>query len=149
MQISRRDALMGATAAAVVTGATVVPLALKSAGVQAALTGEPNDEPLLALRRQWLAWREHIHHYPDESDEARDPLYDRLTEIERQIYVTPAQTPRGVLIKLELWQYFYAPWNHPWTPWWEGDVDAMAMDETGVAMVMRDLERLAGGPRPT
>ena len=37
MQISRRDALMGATAAAVVTGAATAPLAIK-----AALGGEPD-----------------------------------------------------------------------------------------------------------
>ncbi len=41
MQISRRDALMGATAAAIVTGAITVPLAIKSAGVKVALAGEP------------------------------------------------------------------------------------------------------------
>ncbi len=32
MNITRRDALMGATAAAVVTGATTAPLAIKAAG---------------------------------------------------------------------------------------------------------------------
>ena len=42
MSISRRDALMGATAAAAaVTGLTAVPLAFKSAGVKAALAGDP------------------------------------------------------------------------------------------------------------
>ena len=39
MQISRRGALMGAGAAAV-TGLTVAPLAMKDAGVQAALGGD-------------------------------------------------------------------------------------------------------------
>ncbi len=41
MQISRRNALMGATAAAVVTGAATAPLAIKAAGVEAALGGDP------------------------------------------------------------------------------------------------------------
>ncbi len=45
MQISRRNALMGATAAAAVTGLTVIPLATKAAGVKAALA----DESLVAL----------------------------------------------------------------------------------------------------
>ncbi len=45
MSISRRDALLGATAAAVVTGATVVPLAIKAAGVKAALACEPIANP--------------------------------------------------------------------------------------------------------
>ncbi len=51
MQISRRDALLGATAAAVVTGAITAPLAIKAAGVKAALAGEP----LIALEQEWLA----------------------------------------------------------------------------------------------
>ena len=38
MQISRRGALLGATAAAVVTGATVVPVAIKAAGVKAVMS---------------------------------------------------------------------------------------------------------------
>ena len=50
MQISRRDALMGATAAVVVTGAAVAALAIRAAGAQAALAGEP----LLAMERQML-----------------------------------------------------------------------------------------------
>ncbi len=47
MQITRRNALLGASAAAV-TGLTVAPLAIKAAGVMAALSGEP-DVALLAL----------------------------------------------------------------------------------------------------
>ncbi len=49
MQISRRDALLGATAAAIVTGAITAPLAMKSARVKAALT---NDAQALAVFRQ-------------------------------------------------------------------------------------------------
>ncbi len=41
MQISRRSALLGATAAAAVTGLAVAPLAIKAAGVKAALAGDP------------------------------------------------------------------------------------------------------------
>ncbi len=41
MQITRRNALLGATAAAAVTGLTVAPLAIKAAGVKAALAGDP------------------------------------------------------------------------------------------------------------
>ena len=41
MNITRRDALLGATAAAVVTGLTTAPLAIKAAGVKAALAGDP------------------------------------------------------------------------------------------------------------
>ena len=53
MQISRRDALMGATAAAAVTGLTVAPLGIKAAGVRAALAGEP----LVALETELIEAR--------------------------------------------------------------------------------------------
>ncbi len=70
MSISRRDSLLGATAAAVVTGATVVPLATKAAGVKAALAGEP----LLAMEREWNA----IHKELQERDGQWSRAYDRL-----------------------------------------------------------------------
>ena len=41
MSISRRDALLGATAAAAVTGLTAAPLVMKAPGVKAALAGDP------------------------------------------------------------------------------------------------------------
>ncbi len=41
MNITRRDALMGATAAAVVTGATTAPLAIKAVAVKTSLAGDP------------------------------------------------------------------------------------------------------------
>ena len=41
MNITRRDALLGATAAAVVTGAITIPMAYKAADVKAALAGDP------------------------------------------------------------------------------------------------------------
>ncbi len=50
MQISRRDALMGAGAAAV-TGLTVAPLSMKAAGVKAALADAP-DARILALAEE-------------------------------------------------------------------------------------------------
>ena len=53
MSISRRDAMLGATAAVAVTGLTAAPLAIKAAGVKAALA----NEPLLVMERKWLAIR--------------------------------------------------------------------------------------------
>ncbi len=50
MQISRRDALLGATAAAITTAAIAAPLAHKAAGVRSALAGE--EAQVLALFRQ-------------------------------------------------------------------------------------------------
>jgi len=51
MNITRRNALRGATAAAVVTGAITVPLAIKAAGVKAALGAD--DAVLLARIEQF------------------------------------------------------------------------------------------------
>ena len=46
---------MGATAAAITTtGAATIPLAIKAAGVKAALGGSFIDEPLLAIEQEWL-----------------------------------------------------------------------------------------------
>ncbi len=53
MQITRRNALLGATAAAAVTGLTVAPLAMKAAGVKAALAGDP----LIALEAELMEAR--------------------------------------------------------------------------------------------
>ena len=53
MSISRRDALRGATAAAVITGAITAPLAIKAAGAKAALGGEP----LVALEAELIQTR--------------------------------------------------------------------------------------------
>ncbi len=50
LSISRRTAL-ATGAAAVITGAATAPLAMKAAGVKAALAGEP----LLVLEQEWLA----------------------------------------------------------------------------------------------
>ena len=58
MSISRRDALMGATAAAVVTGAITAPLAFKAAGVKMALIGDPvlpAYDAFEAVRHEYIA----------------------------------------------------------------------------------------------
>ncbi len=98
MSISRRTALTTGAAAAV-TGLTTAPLAMKAAGVKAALAGDP----VLALEREWLAQLDFIHNYPDDFDEALEPLYERADEIERQLFSMPAESVRGVLTKLRVW----------------------------------------------
>ena len=62
MNITRRDALMGATAAAVATGLTAAPLAMKAAGVKMALAGDPvlpAYEAFEAARLQAMAMSDH------------------------------------------------------------------------------------------
>ena len=51
MNITRRDALLGATVAAVVTGAIAAPLAIKAAGVKAALA--ETSDPVIAAAGHW------------------------------------------------------------------------------------------------
>ena len=149
MQITRRNALLGATAAAVVTGLTVAPLAMKAAGVKAALAG-PTDEPLIAMEREWNAQRYSYDDCLDDSDEGREPHFRRLEEMEWNIYQTPARTPQGVATKLRLWSRYYASFDERCYEgaWWQGDLEGMTYAEFGFANVMRDLERLAGEARP-
>ena len=63
MSISRRDALLGAGAAAVVTGLIAAPLALEAASVKAALGGDPvlpAYEAFEAVRREYIAADNHV-----------------------------------------------------------------------------------------
>ncbi len=147
MNITRRDALLGATAAAAVTGLTVAPLAIKAAGVKAALAGDP----VLALEREWLAQLDFIHNYPDDSDEALNPLYERASEIERQLFLMPAESLRGVLTKLRVWHYHYSDCSLVGRPyvhvWWRVGFDNLCLANLGAVAVMRDLERLGGESR--
>ncbi|MCH8113808.1 MAG: hypothetical protein IH905_17955 [Proteobacteria bacterium] len=148
MSITRRDALLGATAAAAVTGLTTAPLAMKAAGVKAALAG-PTDEPLIAMEREWNAHRHSCDNCLDDSDEAREPHFRRLEEMEWNIYQTPARTLQGVATKLRLWSRYYAEfYDRSYEgAWWQGDLEGMTYAEFGFANVMRDLERLAGEAR--
>ena len=140
MQISRRNALMGASAAVAVAS---VPMAVQAV------------EPILGMEREWLAFREYVHSYHDRSDEALDPLNDRLNVMEAEIYETPAATPAGVAVKLRLWAYNCGPFHDRCyeDQWWRGDLPSIdleqeypftALEEMGLASVMQDLERLAG-----
>jgi hypothetical protein len=51
MNITRRNALLGATAAAVVTGAAAGPLAINAAGVKAAMAG--TSDPVITAAAHW------------------------------------------------------------------------------------------------
>ncbi len=80
MQITRRNSLLGASAAAAVTGLTVAPLAMKAAGVQAALAinGVTKIERLYADLLQARA----IH------SEAQDAVY-RAYQAAKALYPEP------------------------------------------------------------
>ena len=134
MTISRRDALMGATAAAAVAG---VPGAVQAV------------EPLVAMERAWSAHLYSRNIDGDNSDEALEPHFRRLEEMEWNIYQAPARTFQGVATKLRLWSRYYACFHDSSydDDWWKGDLEDMDYAEFGFANVMRDLERLAGEAR--
>ena len=82
MQISRRGALLGATAAAAVTGLTVAPLVMKAAGVKAALAGDPvlpAYEAFEAARLEYIAISDHVYAVAEavEADLAPEPHRNR------------------------------------------------------------------------
>ncbi len=141
MQISRRNALMGATAAAVITGAATIPLAFK-----AALAGEP----LLAMEQEWLESRDYYETYPDQSEEVDDRLFDKLLDLQYRILLTEAKSPAGVAVKLRMHCR-----NNCWA---EEDFAAPKPEDAlrGVGNLevlplkaaLHDLERLAGEARP-
>ncbi len=140
MSISRRDALATGAAAAV-TGLTTAPLAMK-----AALAGEP----LLAMEQEWLAQRDFYNSdLPDESDEALDPLFDKLLDFQYRILLTEAKSPAGVAVKLRMHCR-----NNCWS---EEDFAAPRPEDAArgvgnlevlpLKAALRDLERLAGEAR--
>ncbi len=135
MSISRRTAL-ATGAAAVVTGALTAPLAMKAAGVKAALAGPP-VEPLLALEQDWLAQRDYIHNYPDDSDAALNLLYDRQHALERGIMAAPARSFAGIAVKLRLATYYIHPGSL--------DREGFDWDERFTLHALSDAERLARG----
>ncbi len=158
MSISRRDALMGATAAVVVAG---VPTAVAT---KTALAGDPVIGLSDQLRDVWKAWMSAQNVYEeachrvgfstcyDGHDVRRelgiDPLWQeeqrfkaRFWDLHARVLDMPATTTRGVLAKL---QGFY-----------DGEIaEIMAGDDPyndlpaeWAASIYRDLERMAGEAR--
>ncbi len=153
MQISRRDALMGATAAAAVTGLSVAPLAMKAVAVKAALGGVPgavqgDDTHLEALYRTWReAYAEHIaaHDWSGGllsgdpawhvADRAVTRTGYRQSACLDKLLEASAHTLPGVLIKVG------AIVEHA-----EDGADPDHYD--ALEVIKADLERLAGEARP-
>ena len=141
MQISRRDALATGAAAAV-TGLTAAPLAIKTAGVKAALAGDP----ILPLYAQWRAAETQL-----ADMEATDAEIDRVIDLQVRIIHTPAATLYGLLSKARLAWYITA---QDWGNW---DIEEAGPDldaEKGklddyrmIWSILQDVERLAGEAR--
>ena len=81
---------------------------------------------------------------PDESDEARDPLLDRLIEMEVEMHRTPATTPAGIAVKLRMWARHHG--SGLGEDWWQSSVEDFGqnLDVVPIIGALRDAERLAG-----
>jgi len=97
MQITRRSAL-ATGAAAITTAAITAPLALKAAGVKAAL----GDEPLVALERRMLARGAFLDSHSGVDHAQWDAVYKEWVALQDQIAETPAKTVGGLAVKLHL-----------------------------------------------
>ena len=141
MSISRRDALVGASAAVAVAG---VPTA-----VAAAISPSTIEDPVLALKREWDARWKRYESETDESDEVNDPLYDALDEVAYEIFQTPATTPAGIAVKLILWARIHVGNDASGLGWSREPVHnyPMELDNLPVVSALHDLERLAGEAR--
>ncbi len=150
MSISRRDALLGATAAAVVTGTATVPLAIKAAGVKAALAGADED-PVLALKREWEARWERYGIDPGDDEDVVDRLLDALAETSFEIFQTPATTPAGIAVKLVIWARYHIHEGHNFdddlSRFPVSDYTSLDLDHLPIISALHDLERLAGEVR--
>ncbi len=99
MQISRRDALMGATAAAVVTGAIVAPLALKATATKAALAGDP----VAVLVRKAAAYEEWLNTIGGTvTDDEFNVLCAVHSEMEYEIRDTPSNSIEAIAGKVRI-----------------------------------------------
>ena len=76
--------------------------------------------------------------------EARNPLFERLTEMEVQMHRTPATTPAGIAVKLRMWARLHG--HHFEGNWWERSVEDFGHDLDVVPIIgaLHDAERLAG-----
>ena len=135
MTISRRGAMLGATAAAVV------------ASVPGAVLGDP----VVALVNKALAYRAQINNGPDDmSDDRLDALCEPLDEMLNLIWLTPATSVQGVASKVRVaWIQTVPPIDAERIgPPEEFDQIGRLAPERFIWSALQDLERLAGG-RPS
>ena len=108
------------------------------------------EDPVMALKREWeTRWNQYASE-TDQSDEAQDPLFDRLSETAYQIFQTPALTLEGVAFKLVLWARQHVEGGYEGTDGWSRPpVESYPrdLDHLPVVSALHDLERLAGRAR--
>lgn len=131
-KITRRAALQGTAAVAAVAA---VPTAASA-----------DDAYLVTLYRRWKARCRQVDDYvhtiaDDVSDEEHDALCQPLTDMEREIITTPAQSIRGVAVKFRV--HVYMTYGRQ-PSWMDQPLDQLSYDRADIAAIYRDLERLVG-----
>ncbi len=143
--ITRRDALLGATAAAVFTVATVAPLAIKSTSVKAALAAQ--IDPVAALVRKATAYDEGLNTVSGTvPDDEFNALCDIHSDMEIEIRDAPSTSIEAIAGKVRIA--------------WRNSVVATETirngpDETFASLdprrflwsALQDLEQLVGGTK--
>ncbi len=76
----------------------------------------------------------------DVSDKEYDALCEPITDMEREIMTTPAQSIRGVAVKFRV----HVHMNHAPAPWLHEPLDQLPYDRAAIAAIYRNLERLVG-----
>ena len=164
MNITRRDALMGATAAALTTGAIVAPLAIKAAGVKAALAGDPVNAALQRAHAEWERARQAFTDTLDDLASVEERFWATADErsfkhgtraydaLGRELGVDAAHD-REHRACHEDWAAYERLLDTPADSW--PDIvlkrrvaliqEDRVIDETLVKALFRDLERLSGG----
>ena len=110
------------------------------------------EDPVLALKREWETRYKALDEQRetgDDSDEARQPFFDRLQETEDQILRTQATTSAGIAVKLILWAHQHCTADEVSGLSWNGkSIQGCPLDlgRQPVLSALLDLERLARTP---
>ncbi len=106
MQISRRDALRGATAAAVITGAATVPLAIKAAGVKAALASASDARIFILIEEHDRTFAE----MRKAHDRCGKAAVEKMPPHLRHVKILGS---KGSIINREAWDATLESFKHP------------------------------------
>jgi len=101
------------------------------------------EDPVLGMAQRWQEVRDAAEATIDAIDECPDEIFnaqlDPVIVIEREMFMTPATSVKGVLEKLRIYLSVDTTWNPNEQPRKE-----MPLDQLGMLCVLRDLKGLAG-----
>ncbi len=109
------------------------------------------EDPILVLKREWEARYKALdgqRDTGDDSDEARQPFFDRLRETEVKILRTQATTPAGIAVKLILWARLHCDADEvSGLSWTRKSIEGepFDLDRLPVLSALLDLELMSQG----